>query len=315
MLCLSELAIARRLPMPGCSRDEAERYTRWLAKSHYENFHVTTWLLPRRLRQHFCNVYAFCRWADDLADEIHDPRRSLDLLQSWEEELTLCYRGSASHPVLIALAETVRRFDLPSDPFLDLLKAFRQDQTVFRYPDWTALTKYCRHSANPVGRLVLYLGGYRDADRQRLSDATCTALQLTNFWQDVGRDLEKGRIYVPMDAMAAHAVEESDLRERRFDRRYAGMMQDLVERTRQLFIQGWPLVQQVDRRLRVDLELFTRGGLAVLAAIERSGYDTLRSRPSIGSGTRLKLLAQSVCRPRLTDFPGGGTAASADTHA
>ena len=200
----SELEIARGLPRSGCSVAEAERYTRWLATHHYENFNVASWLLPRRLHQHFYNLYAYCRWADDLGDEIADPARALELLDGWDRELRDCYAGNPSHPVFVALRGTIRAFDIPVEPFSDLLIAFRQDQTVHRYPTWSGVLGYCSYSANPVGRLVLYLCGYRDAERQRLSDATCTALQLANFWQDVGRDLEKGRIYIPLEALAAH---------------------------------------------------------------------------------------------------------------
>ena len=199
MLPTPELEIARNLPPEGCAPAEAQRYTRWLATHHYENFNVVSWLLPRRLHQHFYNVYAYCRWSDDLGDEVGDPARALELLDAWEEELQLVYRADRgpSHPVLIALRETVRAKNIPIEPFRDLLRAFRQDQRVHRYATWEEVLDYCVYSANPVGRLVLYLCDYRDEERQRLSDYTCTALQLANFWQDVSRDLEKGRIYIP----------------------------------------------------------------------------------------------------------------------
>ena len=313
---LPELAIARCLPARGCSMEEARGYTRWLARVHYENFHVATWLLPRGLRQHFCNVYAYCRWADDLADEIPDPERSLSLLRAWEEELRACYRGQASHPVFVALADTIARFEIPAEPFADLLTAFRQDQRTRRYPDWQALLEYCRYSANPVGRLVLYLCGYRDAGLQRLSDATCTALQLTNFWQDVSRDLDKGRIYIPLDLLALHGLDEADLQARHFDDRYAGLMRDLLARTRVLFSEGWALTQRVDRRLRVDLELFSRGGLAILDAIELGGYDTLHHRPAATAWLRLRLLVRALYSSLLVHrSPVGPNPASADIHA
>jgi squalene synthase HpnC/squalene synthase HpnD len=290
----AELEIARELPAPGCSREEAERYTRRLATSHYENFNVVSWLLPRRLHQHFYNVYAYCRWADDLGDEVPDPARALALLDEWEGELEACYAGRPSHPVFVALAPTVRDFDIPIEPFRHLLRAFRQDQTVHRYPDWEALLDYCRYSANPVGRLVLYLCGYRDPERQRLADATCTALQLANFWQDVSRDLDKGRIYIPLDRLAAHRLSEADVLARRFDERYRGLMQELVARTRELFAAGQPLVQRVSPELRVDIEMFSRGGLAVLDAIERSGYNTLAQRPALRRSTQAGLLGRAL---------------------
>jgi len=294
MLSQTELEIGRRLPPVNCSLKEAEGYTRWLAHHHYENFNVASWLLPRRLHQHFYNLYAYCRWADDLGDEIADPARALGLLDEWEGELRRCYAGDAQHPVFIALAPTIRACDIPMEPFADLLVAFRQDQIVHRYPTWGDMIGYCRYSANPVGRLVLYLCGYRDAERQRLSDATCTALQLANFWQDVSRDLEKGRIYIPLDLLARHGLAAEDVEARRFDERYAAAMKELLARTRELFAEGARLAATLDSALRVDIELFSRGGMAVLDAIESSGYDTLHRRPSIGKGKQMRLLGRAL---------------------
>jgi squalene synthase HpnC len=274
--------------------EAAERYTRWLATHHYENFTVASIFLPRDLRQHFYNVYAYCRWADDLADEVSNPAAALELLDWWDGELQACYSGSASHPVFIALRGTIAKFDIPMTPFSDLLKAFRQDQTVLRYATWDTLMGYCRCSANPVGRLVLYLCGYRDVERQALSDCTCTALQLANFWQDVSRDLEKNRIYIPADEMEAHGVTEGELFARRFDARYASLMRALVNRTRDLFQKGLPLALRVSPRIRVDLELFGRGGLAVLDAIESIGYNTLQQRPSLSSAVKLRLMGRAL---------------------
>ena len=171
MLRPGELDITRHAPEPGCSAEEAQKYTRWLATHHYENFNVVSWLLPKSLHQHFYNVYAYCRWADDLGDEVPDPNRALELLHWWEHELSACYEGKPSHPVFVALRETIIAKDIPKQPFADLLKAFRQDQTIKRYPTWDAVLGYCVYSANPVGRLVLYLCGYRDEQRQLLSDA------------------------------------------------------------------------------------------------------------------------------------------------
>jgi squalene synthase HpnC len=211
----SDLEVASHLPAAGCSLEEAQAYTRRLATHHYENFNVVSWLLPRGLHQSFYNVYAYCRWADDLGDEIPDAARALAALDAWEEELRRCYGGGATHPVFIALAETVCRHDIPQQPFADLLLAFRRDQTVKRHPDWASVLDYCVYSANPVGRLVLYVCGYRDPARQELSDWTCTALQLANFWQDVARDLDKGRIYIPLNRLAVHGLVEADLLARR----------------------------------------------------------------------------------------------------
>jgi squalene synthase HpnC len=294
MLRPGELEIARQAPPPGCSPETAQQYTRWLATHHYENFNVVSWFLPKHLHQHFYNVYAYCRWADDLGDEIPGAVRALELLDWWGRDLDACYLGQPSHPVLIALRETVLAKGIPKQPFADLLKAFRQDQTVKRYPNWDAVLDYCVYSANPVGRLVLYLCGYRDEERQRLSDATCTALQLANFWQDVSRDLEKGRIYIPLDAVASHGLQENDIVERHFNERYVRLMKDLIARTRALFAKGMPLSKIVDARLSVDLEMFSRGGLAVLDAIETVGYDTLHRRPAVSKGKQARLLGHAL---------------------
>jgi len=292
MLATPELDIAKHLPPQGCSAAEAQRYTRWLATHHYENFNVVSRLLPRELNQHFYNVYSYCRWSDDLGDEIPDHARALALLDAWEEDLRRIYEpGRApAHPVLIALAETIRAKDIPVQPFVDLLRAFRQDQTVSRYATWDDVLDYCVYSANPVGRLVLYLCGYRDEERQRLSDHTCTALQLANFWQDVSRDLEKGRIYIPIEALTAHGLTDREIVERRFDQRYVALMKELIARARGMFVAGLPLARMVDANLRVDIELFTRGGMAILDAIESSGYNTLQHRPALTNATKLRLL-------------------------
>ena len=290
----AELEIARGLPPSACTVAEAERYTRRLATHHYENFKVVSWLLPRHLHQHFYNLYAYCRWADDLGDEISDPEKAMALLDEWDLELRDCYAGQASHPVFIALRETIAALDIPIEPFSDLLIAFRHDQTSKRYASWDDVFHYCRYSANPVGRLVLYLCGYRDAERQRLSDATCTALQLANFWQDVTLDLEKGRIYIPLEALAAHGLTEDEIVQRRFDAHYVSLMKDLVARTRELFAVGMPLARSVDHALRVDIEMFSRGGLAVLDAIEAIGYNTLEHRPSIPKSKQASLLLRAL---------------------
>jgi squalene synthase HpnC len=305
MLRPGELELAERLPENGCDPAVAQGYTRWLATHHYENFNVASWLLPKELHQHFYNVYAYCRWADDLGDEIPQRERALELLDWWETELDACYEGWPSHPVFVALRETIVAKDVPKQPFADLLKAFRQDQVVKRYPTWDAVIDYCVSSANPVGRLVLYLCGYRDEPRQKLSDATCTALQLANFWQDVSRDLEKGRIYIPLDLAAAHGLSEKEIVGKKFDERYVELMKDLIARTRELFNEGLLLAKMVEGRLAIDLEMFSRGGMAVLDAIEGRGYDTLHVRPSVSKGKQVRLLGRAVVSHVLS-----GTASS-----
>ena len=276
--------------------DAAQAYTRWLATHHYENFQVVSFLLPKRLHQDFYNVYAFCRWADDLADETGDPAESLRLLAWWRDELDAMYRGSPSHPVFVALQPTVERFGIPRQPFADLIDAFVQDQTVTRYRDWPHLFDYCRRSANPVGRLVLYLCGHSDAERQRLSDATCTALQLANFWQDVTVDLLKDRVYLPLDLLARHGCPVEDLQARRFTPAFRDSMREAVAKARELFLEGLPLCGMVERRLSLDLDLFSRGGLRVLEKIEAQDYNVLAARPAISKAERVRLLLASLVR-------------------
>jgi squalene synthase HpnC len=278
------------------SPEESREYTRWLATHHYENFHVVSLLLPKRLHQDFYNVYSFCRWADDLGDEIADTAESLRLLAWWRSELQAMCAGNARHPVFVALAGTAREFSLPVTLFDDLIKAFEQDQTVTRYRNFEELFEYCRYSANPVGRLVLGLCGYRDAERQALSDATCTALQLANFWQDVTVDLEKDRVYLPLDLLETHGYPLEALFARQFDKRFRAAMQEAVNVTRGLFLRGLPLADSVDRRLAIDLELFSRGGLRVLEKIERQNYDVLGSRPAISKLERVGLLLGALTR-------------------
>jgi squalene synthase HpnC len=278
---------------------EATEYTRWLATHHYENFHVVSFLLPKRLHQDMYNVYSYCRWADDLGDEIGDTAESLRLLDWWRGELDAMYQGRASHPVFIALRPTVERHAIPRQPFSDLIDAFVQDQTVTRYQNWEELTGYCRCSANPVGRLVLYLCGYSDAERQRLSDATCTALQLANFWQDVTVDLLKDRVYIPLDVMSSHGYTVEDLFARRSTPAFPGVMREIVDYARALFREGLPLVGRVSRRLALDIDLFSRGGMRVLDKIEQQGYDVLAARPAISKPERVRLLLASLARVAL----------------
>jgi squalene synthase HpnC len=251
------------------------------------------------LRQHFFNVYAYCRIADDLGDEVGDPVASLQLLDQWESELNACYSGNPRHPVFVALADTVRVFDIPKQPFADLLTAFRQDQTITRHQTFQDLLRYCRYSANPVGHLVLYVCGYRDEERQALSDFTCTALQLANFWQDVSADYRKGRIYVPLEDLTRYRVSEEDIRCHRNTAAFCEMMDFEVQRARQWFERGWPLVKKVDRELAVDLDLFSRGGQEILNAIEKQGFNVLGNRPTISKSRKLALVVGAAWRKLL----------------
>ncbi|HET8890082.1 MAG TPA: squalene synthase HpnC [Candidatus Angelobacter sp.] len=283
-----------RIPATAPSLEEARAYCERLAKSHYENFSVATWFLPRRLRQHFYNVYAYCRISDDLGDEVGNPQQSLELLDQWEGQLNSCYAGSPRHPVFVALRETVEQCGIPKYEFSDLLIAFRQDQTVSRFETFDDVLGYCRYSANPVGHLVLYLCGYSDSGRQQLSDYTCTALQLANFWQDVFVDYGKGRIYLPLEDLRRFGVTGDDIAQRRATPQFVAMMKFEVKRAREWFERGLPLVKMVDRELAVDLELFSRGGQEILNAIERQGFDVLRSRPVISKPRKLMLVLRAA---------------------
>jgi len=274
--------------------NESLAYTRWLATSHYENFHVVSVLLPKKLHRDFYNVYSFCRWADDLGDEIGDVLESLRLLGWWREELDRMYAGTASHPVFVALGPTVRQYGLERQTFADLIRAFERDQTQTRYANWEEVLEYCVYSANPVGRLVLGLCGYHDAERCALSDKTCTALQLANFWQDVTVDTGKDRVYLPQDLMAKHGVTDADLFARRFTPGFARVMEEACGVARELFVAGLALPGMVDRRLALDLRLFSEGGLAVLDKIKGQGWDVLRERPKIGKLERAGLLVKAL---------------------
>ena len=281
------------------SGSESLAYTEWLATHHYENFHVVSFLLPKKLHQDFYNVYSFCRWADDLGDEIGDKAESLRLLDWWRSELDAMYAGETRHPVFTALRGTVQRYGIPQQPFSDLIRAFIQDQSVSRYATWEGVLDYCVYSANPVGRLILYLGGYSDPQRQALSDSTCTALQLANFWQDVTVDLLKDRVYIPLEVLERNHYTVEDLFARRMNPDFRNVMVEVVDRARELFLAGLPLARMVDRRLAIDLDLFSRGGLHILKKIEQQDYDVLARRPAVSKLERVGLLLASVARMTL----------------
>ena len=268
----------------------ARAYCARVARSHYENFTVVSLLLPRRLVPHFHAVYAYCRWSDDLADETAGGQAALDLIAWWREELLTCYDGRPRHPVMVALRETVRRFSIPPRPFLDLLVAFEQDQRVKRYDTFEQLTGYCRNSANPVGRLVLMLFECFDAERAALSDEVCTGLQLANFWQDVSRDLAIGRVYLPAEDRARFGYPDDDLEARRCTPAFRELMRFEVDRARGYFARGAALLPLLPREARVDVELFVRGGEAILRAIERANYDVWTRRPEVSKWAKGKLL-------------------------
>ncbi len=312
----AKLPPSYRPPLQTPTLAEAQRWCQELTETHYENFHVASWFLPERLRSHFHAVYAYCRVADDLGDETGDAAISNALLDWWEAQLHACYAGQLApgpnpgfvqHPVFVALAPTIRACEIPIEPFGHLLTAFRQDQTITRFQTIEDVLAYCRFSANPVGRLVLYVAGYRDEERFRLSDQTCTALQLANFWQDVRVDYAKGRIYLPQADMARFKVTEAMLAEGIASRHSSPAVRELmryeVGYARVLFGAGLPLVKMVDRELAVDLDLFSRGGLEVLRAIEAQEFDVLSSRPSISKPRKAALLLRALAGKYL---PGRG---------
>src|SRR5258708_2839421 len=290
----SALPPAYRIPAAAPTLEEARAYCKRLAETHYENFHVASWFLPKALRPHFHSIYAYCRISDDLGDEVGDAASALALLDLWGRELDACYEGRARHPVFVALHETIRACSIPKEPFADLLIAFRQDQTITRFPTMQDVFAYCRYSANPVGRLVLYACGEVSEEKFRLSDATCTALQLANFWQDVRVDYAKGRVYLPQEDMQRFGVSEASIAAGASSKEFRELLRYEVDFARGLFEQGLPLIGMVNRELAVDLDLFSRGGLEILRAIERCNYDVLSARPAISKRTKVALAFRAL---------------------
>jgi squalene synthase HpnC len=274
--------------------EEARAYCARLTATHYENFSVVTWLTPRPLRPAFRSIYAFCRWSDDLGDEVGDRERARQLLARWRGELRDLYEGRTRHPVMMALAETVAEFSIPIEPFEALISAFEQDQSVTEYATYNQLLDYCTRSANPVGHLVLYAGRAFDDENARLADRTCTGLQLANFWQDVARDLAIGRVYLPREDRERFGYADAELRARRFTPEFAALLTFEVARARALLLEGWSLVPRLPRPLAVDVDLFTRGGLAILDRIEAQGFDVWRARPRLGKAAKVGLLARAL---------------------
>jgi squalene synthase HpnC len=290
----SRLPAAYAIPEKSPSLAEAQQYCAHLARTHYENFSVATWFLPKNFRQDFFNVYAYCRISDDLGDEVGDASESLALLDQWQSELDACYNGNPRHPVFVALRETINKFKIPKHEFSDLLIAFRQDQTITRFETFDDVLAYCHYSANPVGHLVLYLCGYSDPERQQLSDYTCTALQLANFWQDVTRDYVKGRIYLPLEDLRRFDVSEDDILCGRNTPAFCALMRFEVTRAREWFERGLPLIGKVRKELAIDIELFSRGGQEILNAVERQKFAVLGSRPEISKTRKLALVARAA---------------------
>lgn len=268
-----------------------------IAKSHYENFSVGTHLLPKKLRPHFYALYAYCRGVDDIGDESEGDRFAE--LSEWERQLELCYSGVPEHTAFIALQDTIKLYEIPKEPLLKLIEANRRDQRTLRHPDYSELLEYCDHSANPVGHLVLYVFGYKDPALHSLANSTCTALQLTNFWQDVARDYAIGRIYLPVDDMERFGVTEEMIADKSATPEFKSLMKFEVDRARQLFVKGYELVGKVESQAKIDLALFTAGGLSVLRAIERQDYDVLSHRPEVTKIAKARLLASAYIRAKL----------------
>lgn len=283
-----------RIPEVAPTLEEARAYCRRLAESHYENFHVASWFLPKALRPHFHSIYAYCRISDDLGDEVPDRAQALALLDLWGRELDACYEGRARHPVFVALHETIQACSIPKEPFADLLVAFRQDQTVTRFETMQDVLGYCHYSANPVGRLVLYACGEVSEENFRLSDLTCSALQLANFWQDVRVDWTKDRVYLPQADLRRFGVSDQTIAAGIATPEFRELLRYEVDYTRSMFEEGLPLIGRVSRELALDLDLFSRGGLEILRAIERQKYDVLRARPAITKSTKLQLALRAL---------------------
>ncbi|QVL31743.1 squalene synthase HpnC [Telmatocola sphagniphila] len=281
-------------PIP-VSLMQARAYCAELTQCTYENFTVVSYLLPRKLVPHFQAIYSYCRWADNLGDEIADSRQALELLKWWREQLEACYRNEAWHPVMVALNETIKQFQIPREPFLNLLTAFEQDQLINRYSSFEQLLGYCQNSANPVGRLVLYLCEAYTEENARLSDLICTGLQLTNFWQDIARDFDNlNRIYLPEEDLLRFSVAESDILEKHFTQEFRQLMIFEVHRAQQFFMEGQPLIARLPRKVRIDIELFRQGGLAILRKIEEQNYDVLSRRPKLRKVEKLKLFLKGL---------------------
>ena len=275
---------------------EAQAWCRALTGSHYENFHVATFFLPRKVRPHFESIYAYCRVSDDLGDEVASPEIATRLLDSWGEMLDECYDTPerSMHPVYVALHETIRECELPRQLFANLLHAFRMDQYKTRYETWEELLEYSHYSANPVGRLVLWVCGYREEPLALLSDKVCTALQLANFWQDVVEDAERGRRYIPAESMERFGVEEGQIEGRVITPEFRAMIEELVGRTRTMLLEGGTISRQVDAELAVTLNLFRKGGEAILNGIAAQDYDVLRGRPVVSKARKAGLLLEAL---------------------
>lgn len=304
-------------PVTGAELNDAYAFCADLARSHYENFNVGGWITPREKLPHVYAIYAWCRMVDDLGDEGGPQAHTASLatggridaavsghrlvrLDWWTAELDLAYSGRPIHPIVIAIQDTVRKFEIPKEPFLRLIQANRIDQGTGRFASIDDVLDYCTYSANPVGHLFLYLFGYSDPERQRLADCTCTALQLTNFWQDVSRDYhDRGRIYLPEDDMARFGVSESDIAHGFASDGFRALLAYECDYAMQLFREGADLVSSLDRGARLPVALFTRGGVSILDAIRKRNYDVLSERPALSKSQKARLLLSTWFASKL----------------
>ena len=281
--------------------DAAYDACRRFSTSSYENFNVVSRFIRRPLRRHFYSVYAFCRLVDYLGDEIDGDRSAL--LDRWETELKLCYGGSPNLVWFQALQRTIQEFEIPAEPFLRLIEANRRDQTQVRHENFDSLLAYCTYSATPVGQIILQLYRYRSQKMIELSNYTCTALQLANFWQDVSRDFDKGRIYIPISDMNHYGIDESMIRDRDANAQFRALMKFQVDRTRDLFRAGYELQDHLIRGFKLEFSAITAGGLSVLDAIEKLDYDTLSLRPTVSRTTKLKIMFHILVRRMVGATP------------
>ena len=296
---------------------DAYAFCAGLARSHYENFNVGGWITPRAKLPHVYAIYAWCRMVDDLGDEASPQAYGEPLVSGgqidaavsehrlagldwWTSELDLAYSGRPTHPIAIAIQDTVHKFEIPKDPFIRLIHANRMDQGTGRFDTIDDVLDYCTYSANPVGHLYLYLFGYSDAERQRLADNTCTALQLTNFWQDVSRDYhDRGRIYLPQRDMARFGVSESHIAGGVVSEGFRELLACQCDLAMKFFRDGTPLIHSLDRRARLPVALFTRGGVAILEAIRKRNFDVLSERPSLSKSRKTWMLLSTWCSSKL----------------
>lgn len=283
--------------------DEAFRYCRDLAQAHYENFSVVTRLVPARIRPHLASIYAYCRWSDDLADEMDHPTQALQLLDWWRTQLDACFEGRATHPVFVALRQTVAQYDLKPEPFSDLLSAFVQDQSKSRYDSDSELLHYCQRSANPVGRLVVRLARLSSPQAIAWSDSICTGLQVANFCQDIRLDAQRGRIYWPADRLQELGIEPETLALNAPTPTACRGVMEWTQDARQLLCAGLPLVQQGPLWFARSVQLFARGGLLILRNIDSQQGDVWSRGVTVSKGQKLQLMIRSLLFPRSTSVP------------